>query len=99
VAPVKLERGAIARAGLDVASIGGAVVIEPPAGAARLSATDGVSRVEETRNGKLQIEGIAPGSYRVELCEDKRCDRTVGRWDDVRVISGRTVVLTEVRLN
>lgn len=93
--PVELERGMQIRADVEVAFVGGAIVIEAPSGSARLTGPDGVMRVTEAKDGTIAIDGVAPGSYRVELCEDAACARVVRRWDEVRVVRGEKAVLAE----
>jgi hypothetical protein len=92
---VKLERGRLVRTGVEVAAIGGAVVIEAPTGAARLSGSDGVSRLATANDGSIAIDGVAPDSYHVEMCEDVRCARVVKSWDAVRVPQGQRVTLAQ----
>jgi hypothetical protein len=92
--PVKLERGRLVSATVEIASVGGAVVIEASSGAARLTSPDGAARVVAAKSGSIAIEGVAPGTHVVELCEDPSCARVVRRWDSVRVDRGHKVVLT-----
>jgi hypothetical protein len=94
--PVKLERGSLVRAGVDVASIGGAIVIEAAAGTARVSGPDGLVRVESAREGAIALNGVPPGSYHVDLCEDSQCAHVSRRWGDVPVVRGQKVDLTTV---
>ena len=91
--PVKLERGRLVRAQVEVAAVGGAIEIDAPAGAARLAGPDGSTRIEAARRGTIEFRGVAPGSYGVELCDDARCDRVARRWNEVHVVLGRKVAL------
>ena len=91
--PVKLERGVQLRAGVEIVSVGGAVVIDAPGGVARTTGPDGVTRLESAKDGRVAIYGVAPGSYRVELCEDASCARVLRRWDRVQVVRGKKVML------
>ena len=77
--PVKLERGVQLRPGVEIVSVGGEVVIDAPAGAARVTAPDGVTRTVSAKDGRIAIDGVAPGNYRVELCEDASCARPLRR--------------------
>jgi len=92
--PVKLERGVHVRAGVDVASVGGSVVIDEPEGSARLTGPDGTTRIESAKDGRIAIDGVTPGAYRVELCEDDACARVIRRWDRVQLARGKQVALT-----
>jgi hypothetical protein len=92
--PLKLERGALVRASVDVASIGGAIVIETATGVARLSGPDGAVRVESARDGTIAINGVVPGIYHVDLCEDSVCTRVSRRWDEARIIRGQMLVVS-----
>jgi len=92
--PVELVRGALVRASLEIASVGGAIVIEAPSGTGRLSGPDGVARVVPAQDGHVAIDGVAPAVYLVELCDDPSCARIVRRWEGVRVARGRKTVLT-----
>jgi hypothetical protein len=91
--PVKLERGGLVRASIEIVSVGGAVVFEAPSGAARLTGPEGVPRVTAAKDGRIAIDGVAPGSYDVEVCEDSACARVIRRWDAVQVARGRQLVL------
>jgi hypothetical protein len=91
--PVKLERGVLSRAGVAIASVGGAVVIDGATGTARVLAPDGTARVETAKDGTIAINGVAAGFYDVEMCEDSRCARVLRRWEAVQVIRGQKVVL------
>lgn len=91
--PFKLERGVQVRAGVEIVSVGGAVLVDAPAGVARLTDPDGVKRLEPAKDGRVAIDGVAPGAYRVEMCEDDACARVIRRWDGVRVVRGAKVVL------
>jgi hypothetical protein len=93
---VNLARGALVHAGVEVASVGGAIVIEASTGAARLSGPDGVLRVESAKDGTITINGVLPGSYHIDLCEDIACTRVSRRWDEVPVVRGQKVVLATV---
>lgn len=94
--PVKLERGVQLQAGVEIVAVGGAVAIEAASGTARLSGPDGQTRLEPAKDGRVTIDGVALGSYRVELCEDPSCGRVLRRWDRVQVIRGKRVVLVTV---
>jgi len=92
--PVKLDRGVQLRAGVEIVSAGGAVVIDSPAGSARVTGPDGKPRLESATDGRIAIDGVVPGSYRVELCEDASCARVLKQWDAVQVVRGKKLVLT-----
>jgi len=92
--PVELERGVELRAGVEIVSVGGAVVIDAAAVVARMTGPDGVTRVEPAKDGRVAIDGVAPGRYRVELCEDASCARVRKQWDAVPVVRGKKLVLT-----
>ena len=91
---VKLERGALVRERVEIVSVGGAVAFEASSGAARLTGRDGVARIAAAKDGTIAIDGVAPGSYAVEMCEDAACARVVRRWEGVQVARERRVVLT-----
>jgi len=91
--PVKLERGVQLRAGVQIVAVGGAVAIDASAGTARLSGPDGLTRLESAKDGRIAIDGVAPGAYRVELCEDVSCARILRRWDAVQVARGKKALL------
>jgi len=92
--PVKLERGVQLHASVEIVSVGGAVVIEAPTGVARMTGPEGVTRLESAKDGRVAIDGVAPGSYRVELCEDASCARVLKQWDAVQVVRGKKLGLT-----
>ena len=91
--PVKLERGGLVRAVVEIAAVGGAVLVEAPTGAARISGSGIAARVVLAADGRITVDGIAPSDYLVELCDDPSCARVVRRWEGVRVVRGRTTVL------
>jgi hypothetical protein len=79
--------------GCSSRKVGGAVVIEAPAGTGRLTGPDGVARVQTAKDGTIALDGVAAGAYRVEVCEDAACARVSRKWEDVRVTSAQRVVL------
>lgn len=84
----RLERGALVVGRPEVPAVGGAVAVTTAAGAARLVGATGASRVEASHDGRVTFAGVAPGAYRVELCEDAHCARASRTWRSVQVTRG-----------
>ena len=49
--------------------------------------------IRPVADGKASFPGTVPGSYRLDLCEDRACARVLRSWERVVVIGGRTVAV------
>ncbi len=78
-----------------VKGIGGVLrVADAAAAAVRLTAADGVARIEELDRGRVEVPSLEPGAYEVELCPDLACTESSHRWRAVEVEAHQVVELT-----
>jgi len=89
-ATLTLERGKLSSQRPAVTGVGGAVVVLTSAGTARLIAVSGEARVEAGKNGRVEFDGVAPGTYTAEECRDHDCTTLGRRWAAVEVAAAAT---------
>ncbi len=91
----EFDRGRIVGTFPVVKGIGGVLrVADAAAAAVRVTAADGVNRIEEFDRGRVEVPSLEAGTYEVELCPDLACLESSHRWPAVEVEAHRIVELT-----
>ncbi len=95
VVEAEFDRGRIVETFPVVKGIGGVLrVADTAAAAVRVTADDGVARIEELDRGRVDVPSLEPGTYEVELCPDPACAESSRRWPVVEVEAYQVVELT-----
>lgn len=90
---VDLVRGKLVTLAPVFRSVGGLVEVYGARAAARLVPTEGDPVIGLAVDTKVSFPGTAPGSYRVEACDDATCQRVSHAWERVDVAAARTAIL------